>query len=84
MNNLINYAKLIEKNASHLSGIFTYADLAVLTNTSEKTLLPRRIKQIEQAGILTKFIRGIYIFERAFDPQILSQRLCQQSYISLE
>lgn len=84
MNKILDYSRLVETNAQSLSGIFTYADLASLTNTSEKTLLPRRIKQIEKAGILSKFIRGVYVYEPAFDPQVLSQRLSFPSYISLE
>jgi predicted transcriptional regulator of viral defense system len=84
MNKIINYIALIDKNSADMSGVFTYGDLAAITNTSDQTILPRRIKKIEELGTLVKFMRGFYITPKSFNPLVLSQRLCLESYISLE
>lgn len=84
MNKVIDYNRLIEKHTTALGGVFTYSDLASITNTSEKTLLPRRIKQLEDSKVITKFMRGVYVHLPTFDPYVLSQKLCLESYLSLE
>lgn len=83
MKNIIYYNKLIVENAPLLSGIFTYSDLAAVLGTSDKTLLPRRIGQLEKAGIIKRFTKGVYVCE-GFNLEQLSQRLHSDSYISLE
>jgi len=83
MKNLFNYIELVRKNEPDLGGVFTYADLAVICNCSDTTRLPRYIRQLEEAGTLKKFMRGFYVTQ-AFDPRILSQRICPESYLSFE
>lgn len=83
MKKIFNYIELINQNAADLGGVFTYADLAAICNCSDNTLLPRYINQLEEVGIIQKYIRGFYV-TKAFNPQILSQKISPESYLSFE
>jgi predicted transcriptional regulator of viral defense system len=83
MKKIIYSSDLIRKNSADMGGVLTTADLAILLGISEKSLLPRRIRQLEEAGVLRRFAKGFYICE-SFDLVSLALRMYPDSYLSLE
>lgn len=72
---------LVQKHGSLLSGVLLFSDLAVLFAEPHKTALYRRIRLLLQDGTLTQFKKGVYT-TGSFDPDVLSQKICPQSYVS--
>jgi len=62
--------------------VFSKGDLERLFNQSKPILLYRRIRILEEAGILTRFSRGFYITPD-FNKEVLCGRMNPNSYISL-
>jgi len=72
---------LVQKYSPILGGVFLFSDLATLFAEPHKTSTYRRIAQLESAGTIKRFIQGIYVTQD-FDAQVLSQKICPESYIS--
>jgi hypothetical protein len=62
-------------------GVFTKTDLQVLLGERHPAAFTRRIQALVRAGVLRRFVRGIYVHSE-FDMPTLSQRLAADSYIS--
>ena len=73
----------IRKLSSELGGVFTYVDLNVIFPTLHKNSFYRLLAKLEELGIIRRFIKGYYVTEN-FDLKILSQKICNGSYISFE
>lgn len=71
----------IENTRESLSGVYTYQDLANLMAEPNQAQFYRRIKKLVENGTLKRFCRGLYI-TNTFDPEVLSQKLAPDSYIS--
>ena len=81
MKRLLSDSKLIEKYDSVMGGTFTLSDLSNLLAESHRNQLYRRIRYLENAGVLKRFSNGIYITNN-YSLYTLSQRLSEESYIS--
>jgi len=65
-----------------MGGVYSASDLKNLFNESNPVALNRRISRLEESGVLKRFIRGFYT-TGDFDAEVLSARLCRNSYLSL-
>lgn len=74
-------AERIRDLASAQRGVFSSSDLHVLLADPQPTGFLRRVRTLEQAGIIRRFTRGMYVRD-GFDLPTLSQRLAPDSYIS--
>ncbi|HYX31998.1 MAG TPA: hypothetical protein VE954_02710 [Oligoflexus sp.] len=81
MKNIIKDSQLIENYKQTLGGVFSFSELATLFADPHKTSLYRRISELEDEGVLQRFIKGFYVAPN-FDIEILNQKICPQSYIS--
>ena len=77
---LENAQKLLEF-APKIGGVFSLSELRSLFDISSQQMLWIKIKQFEEAGLLKRYSRGIYITQN-FDPMILSAKVRTDSYIS--
>lgn len=77
---LENAQKLLEF-APKIGGVFSLSELSSLFDISSQQMLWIKIKQFEEAGLLKRYSRGIYITQN-FDPMILSAKVRTDSYIS--
>jgi predicted transcriptional regulator of viral defense system len=82
MNSALRDYRLLQKWAAQMGGVFSTSDLVNLFNESNPVALDRRICRLEEGGVLTRFIRGFYT-TGDFDAEVLSARLCSNSYVSL-
>jgi len=71
----------LQVQAAELRGVLSISDLAIIMAIPHRTQLYRKIAQLEKVGTLRQFSRGMYITP-VFEPDALSQRLCERSYIS--
>lgn len=62
-------------------GVFSKADLQVLLRDPHPAGFRRRVKALEAARVLRRFVRGVYVAD-SFDLPTLSQRLAAESYVS--
>lgn len=74
--------RLLESCATSMGGVFSKGDLQTILAPSNPGNFLRRIRRLEEAGVLQRFVRGIYVTE-SFDLPSVSQKLCPESYISL-
>lgn len=74
-------AALIAKVAAAQCGVFTKADLQVLLGDPHAVGFQRRVRALEDARVLRRFVRGVYVAAE-FDLPTLSQRLAADSYVS--
>lgn len=74
-------ARLVQRVAREQCGVFSKADLQTLLAESHPAGLARRVRALEEDGILRRFCRGFYVTE-TFDLPTLSQRLAPCSYVS--
>lgn len=81
MNSRLAMAELVREFGVSLRGVFGLSDLCNMLKTSNRSVLYRALKELEGAGILSRFCRGFYV-ARGFDPLVLSQRISPESYIS--
>ena len=79
--NRIEMAEKVKAFSVDLRGVFSLSDMRNLLQTDNRDVLYRILKDFEEAGILSRFCRGFYVTQD-FDPLVLSQRLCPDSYIS--
>ncbi|MFH1874298.1 MAG: hypothetical protein ABH859_03820 [Pseudomonadota bacterium] len=75
--------KLLESFSLDLKGVFTLADLRGIYPDKHTLTFYRRIKSLEKDGILTRVLKSIYV-SKSFDIDVLSQKICPNSYISFE
>jgi hypothetical protein len=73
--------QLIRQFNTPLSGVFLISDLIYLMNEPHKTAVYRRIHDLEELGVIERFIKGTYIASDV-DLQILNQKICPASCIS--
>lgn len=83
MKNSIKNVELLFDFSPKVGGVFSLAELSSLFNVTKKQTLWAIIKQFEEAEILSRFCRGIYITKN-FDSQILFSKVRADAYISLE
>jgi hypothetical protein len=62
-------------------GVFSKADLQVLTAERHPAAFTRRVQALLRSGVLRRFVRGMYVAAE-FDLPTLSQRLAPDSYVS--
>ncbi len=77
---LENAQKLFEF-APKVGGVFSLSELSSLFDISSQQLLWIKIKQFEEADLLERYSRGIYVTQ-GFDPMILSAKVRTDSYVS--
>ena len=82
MKHLINNIRLIESFSSSMTGIFSTADLKNLFNESSGLRLNRHIVNLIEAGIISRYSRGLYV-TKAATLEALSARMQEKSYLSL-
>lgn len=78
----VNDLLLVQKFSPQQRGVFTTSDLRSLFKTTNRVDLYRRIRQLQETGVLQKFCRGIYTTGEA-DLARISQRISPESYASL-
>ena len=77
---LENAQKLLEF-APKVGGVFSLSELSALFDISSQQMLWIKIKQFEEADLLKRYSRGIYVTQ-GFDPMILSAKVRTDSYVS--
>jgi len=77
----LEMAEKIKKFSAEMSGVFSLSDLRNLLQAGNRGVLYRSLRNLETAGIVSRFCRGFYVTSE-FDKSALSQRLCPDSYIS--
>lgn len=77
----IEMAERVKGVTTELSGVFSLGDLRNLLEPPNRGVFYRVLKDLESAGIVSRFCRGFYVAQ-GFDPLVLSQRLDPDSYIS--
>jgi hypothetical protein len=77
----LDMAERVRAFSEELRGVFSLSDLRNLLQANNRGVLYRALRDLEQAGIVSRFCRGFYVTPE-FDPMVLSQRLCPDSYIS--
>lgn len=81
MKTILNILQNLQEFSAGQGGVFSIAELKNLIDPVNKAVLYRTLEKLEEAGIIRLFCRGFYI-TGDFDIQVLSQRLCANSYIS--
>lgn len=81
MNTILKITQKLQELSPAQRGVFSVADLKNLIDPINKATLYRTLKQMVDADIIRVFCRSFYI-TKEFDPQVLSQRICANSYIS--
>ena len=82
MKKLLRDSGLIQKYTLPMSGVFFLGDLYRLFNENNSVMLFRRIRDLEEGNIISRFSRGIYITP-GFSPETLAARIIEKSYLSL-
>ena len=83
MNIAIDDIKTCEDFSQDLKGVFTITDLKNIFPTRHTVTFYRKISSLEKNGILARVLKGIYV-SKDFDINVLSQKVCPNSYISFE
>lgn len=78
---MLEKAQKLLEFAPKIGGVFSLSELSSLFDISSQQMLWIKIKQFEEAGLLKRYSRGIYITQN-FDPMILSAKVRTDSYIS--
>ena len=81
MKNDVQDSQVLARLAPDLSGVFTLADLANAFAEPHPNVLHRRIRRMDELGLLSRFSRGVYVTE-GYRPEALSQTLAPESYLS--
>ena len=80
MKMLENAQKLLEF-APKVGGVFSLSELSSLFDMASQQMLWIKIRQFEDAGLLKRYSRGIYVTQN-FDRMILSAKVRTESYVS--
>jgi hypothetical protein len=67
--------------APSVRGVFSKADLQSLLADPHPNSFYRRLRNLEAAAVLTRATRGFYVTKDCSLP-VLSQRICERSYVS--
>jgi len=81
MKTILEITQKLQELSPLQRGVFSAADLKNLIDPANKASLYRTLKQMQDADIIKVFCRGFYV-AKDFDIQVLSQRICPDSYIS--
>ena len=81
MNNILKISQKLLELSDSQGGVFSLADLKNLIASRSKAALYRILSELEASDILKQFCRGFYVTKN-FNIQVLSQRICSDSYIS--
>ena len=81
MKKMLEKAQKLLEFAPKIGGVFSLSELSSLFDISSQQMLWIKIKQFEEAGLLKRYSRGLYITQN-FDPMILSAKVRTDSYIS--
>ncbi|MBI1380366.1 MAG: hypothetical protein GC161_04685 [Planctomycetaceae bacterium] len=79
--NAVEDAEQVRALANAQKGVFSKADLQVLLAERHPAAFGRRVRKLEETGVLRRFSRGMYVRD-GFDLATLSQRLAPDSYVS--
>jgi len=82
MKRVLKDIQLLKKYSPEMGGVFSTGDLERLFNQNNKVLLFRRLKELEEALFLRRFVRGFYV-SPDFNRDVLCMRINPDSYISL-
>lgn len=74
-------AQLLTRLAPEQAGVFSKADLQTALGEPHPAAFRRRVRVLQDSGILRRFTRGFYVTE-TFDLPTLSQRIAPDSCIS--
>jgi hypothetical protein len=80
MNAILRIANKIQSYSSLQHGVFSVADLRNAIMPQNDSYFFRVLNQLIEADILQRFCRNYYVTEQ-FDPIVLSQRICPESYL---
>lgn len=83
MKNILEQVKIVEKFNENMRGVFTLSDLKAMFSFKNPILFYRCLANLEKAKVINRVSRGLYVADN-FDPNALSQKICEQSYISFE
>ncbi len=72
---------LIQALSSAQQGVFSKPDLQTAFGEPHPSALGRRLRRLEEIGVLRRFVRGWYVAQE-FHLPTLSQRLAPNSYVS--
>lgn len=67
--------------AAYHQGVFSLSDLKNLFSPYDSVMFYRHMRRLERNGVLRRFTRGFYVASE-FSLAVLSQRLCDKSYVS--
>ena len=81
MKNLLNDIQSLDKFESSQKGVFPLSDLRALLAPTHQQEFYRRISALEKNQKLFRVKRGYYVSAN-FDLEVLSQKLCPDSYLS--
>jgi len=73
--------RLLRRLAPAQRGVFSKADLQGALGEKHPAALARRIRALQEVGVLRRFVRGWYVATE-FDLPTLSQRIAPRSYLS--
>ena len=82
MNNLQIVQKIQDLSAKQ-GGVITTKEIELIVGKKYRQSYYQLIRKIEKAGILRKYIRGVYVTQ-SFDPYVLFEKINPDSYISFE
>ena len=81
MKSILSISQKIQEFSAPQGGVFSLADLKSAIDPRNKASFYRILSQLSEAGIIKQFCRGVYVAQD-FNLQVLSQRICPDSYIS--
>ena len=81
MDTILRINQKLQEFSVPQGGVFSLGDLKNLINPRNKAVFYRILSQLSEASFLKQFCRNFYI-TKVFDIQVLSQRICPDSYIS--
>ncbi|MBF0106652.1 MAG: type IV toxin-antitoxin system AbiEi family antitoxin domain-containing protein [Deltaproteobacteria bacterium] len=76
--------QIIEKFQEDTQGVFSVSDLKGMLPSKHLNSFYRRVVNLEKAGIIERFTRGIYVTTKGFNLSVVSQKIHPKSYISFE
>ena len=81
MKNVLENAGLLQALSNLVQGVFTLPELSSLFNISDFQKLQALIRQFVNAGLLTRYCRGVYV-TKGFDIKVLSAKVRPDSYVT--
>lgn len=81
MKKVFDDSDLIKKYSPALGGVFLFSELEIMFAEAHRTETFRRIRRLEELGLLSRFKKGIYVTPD-FSLHVLNQKIAPESYIS--